>query len=64
LAAGDQIAGIDATIGDASGNRRANLGPFKIKLGLFEGRLGRSDSAGSVALSRLSRVNSCSTSPT
>ena len=41
LAAGDQIAGIDAPVGDAPGNGRAHLGPFEIELGLLERGLGR-----------------------
>ena len=52
LAAGDQIAGIDAPVGDAPGDRRAHLGPFEIELGLLERGLGRGDLAGGVALRR------------
>ena len=32
LAAGDEIAGIDAPVGDAPADRRAHLGPFEIEL--------------------------------
>jgi hypothetical protein len=34
-AAGDEVAGIDAPVGNAPGNRCAHFGPFKIELGLF-----------------------------
>src|SRR5262249_34192197 len=43
LAAGDQVAGIDATIGDTPGSRCARLGPFEIELRLFQSGLRRSD---------------------
>ena len=38
-AAGDQVAGIDAPVGNAPGDRRAHLGPFEIELGLLRARL-------------------------
>jgi hypothetical protein len=41
LAAGHQIAGIDAPVRDASGDRRADLGPFEVELRGVQRRLGR-----------------------
>ena len=40
LAAGDQVARIDAAVRDAPGERRAHLGPFEVELGVLQVRLG------------------------
>ena len=50
LSAGNEVAGIDALVGNAPGDRRADLGPFEIELGLFQGGVGGGELAGGVAL--------------
>ena len=40
LAAGNEVAGIDALVGNAPRDRGADLGPFEIKLRLFQGSVG------------------------
>ena len=52
LTAGDEVAGIDALIGDAAGYRRADFCPLEIELGLLEGGLERGHLRGGVAFGR------------
>ena len=50
LSAANEVAGIDALVGNAAGNGRANLGPLEIKLRLFQGGVSGGELAGGVAL--------------
>ncbi len=52
LAAGDQVARIDAPVRDAAGDRRAHLGPFQIELRHLQGGFGRFHRRHGVALRR------------
>ena len=56
LAARNEVAGIDALVGNAAGNGRADLGPFEIELRLFQSGVGGVELARGVALDRFSRV--------
>ncbi len=47
---GDEVAGIDAPVRDAPGDRCAHLCPFEIELRLLQGSLGRAHLAGGVTL--------------
>ena len=50
LSAANEVAGIDALVGNTPRDGRADLGPFEIKLGLFQGGVGGGELAGRVAL--------------
>ena len=56
LAAGDEVAGIDALVRNAPGDRRTHLGPGEIELGLLEHGLRGAHLRGSVALARFAGV--------
>src|SRR5262249_31513221 len=56
LSTGDEVAGIDAPVGDAPADRRPHVGPFEVERGLPQRSFGRGDLAGGVALSGLAGV--------
>src|SRR4051812_7919234 len=55
-AAGDQVAGVDAPIGNASANGSRHIRPLEIEFGLLECGIGGRDRAGGIALIGLPRI--------